>query len=71
MSERDLAKKMKDKFKLVKKLCRYSIINISNPAVKIAMQILARKVMRKFCVDEVLTPVVSLATQCAKGIQFN
>lgn len=27
--------------------------------------------MRKCRDDEVLTPVVSLATQCSKGVQFN
>ena len=27
--------------------------------------------MRKFCADEVLELVVSLAAQCAKGVQFN
>lgn len=71
MSEHNLAEKMKNKFKLVKKLHRYSITSIIDPAVKIAMQILTLKVMRKCLTDEVSAPVVSLAAQCMEGVQFN
>lgn len=70
-SEHDLVEKMKDKFKLVKKPCGYSITSITYPVVKVAMQILSGKVMRKCRMDEVPTPVVSLATQCVEGMQFN
>ena len=35
-SERDLAKKMKEKFKLVKKPHEYSITSITDPVVKIS-----------------------------------
>ena len=45
--ERDLAMRMKDKFKLAKKLCGYSISSITNPTVKVATQILVGKIMRK------------------------
>jgi len=36
---------MKEKFKLVKKSCRYAISSICNPVVKVATHILAGKVM--------------------------
>jgi len=40
-----LAETMKEKFKLVKKLRGYAISSIYDPVVKVAMQILAGKVM--------------------------
>jgi len=61
MSERDLAEKMKEKFKLVKKPCGYSITSITDLVVKISTYILAGKVMRKCRADKVPTPVISLA----------
>lgn len=39
--------------------------------VKVATQILAGKVMRKCRTNEVSTQIISLAAQCAKGVQFN
>lgn len=69
--EQVLAEAMKEKFKLVKKPRGYAIFNICDPAVKVAMQILARKVTRKCHTDEVLAPVVALASQCTEGVQFN
>lgn len=36
INERDLAEKMKDKFKLVKKSHRYSIASITDPMVKVS-----------------------------------
>lgn len=58
--EHDLAERMKDKFKLVKKPCGYSTSSITDPMEKVATQILAGKVMRKCRTNEVPTPVVSL-----------
>lgn len=71
VGEHDLSERMKDKFKLVKKPCGYSISSITHPTVKVATQILARKVMSKYYVDEVLAPVVLLSIQCVEGTQFN
>lgn len=71
IGERDLAKRMKDKFKIVKNPRRYSIYNITDPVVKVVAQILAGKIMGKCHMDEVLTPIVSLVTWCMEGIQFN
>lgn len=71
MGECDLAEKMKDKFKLVKKARRHSISSIIHPKVKVATQILAGKVMSKCHPNEVSAPVVLLAAQCVGGIQFN
>jgi len=68
MSERDLTEKMKDMFKLVKKVHKYSISSITDPAMKVDTQILVGKVMRKCHRDEVLTPVLSLAAQCVEGL---
>lgn len=68
MSKHNLTKKMKEKFKLVKKLCGYSIASITNLVVKIAMQILAGKVMRKCRAEEVPMLVISLAAQSTEGV---
>jgi len=61
-SECDLAEKMKKKFDVVKKLCRYSVTSINDPTVQIATQILSSTFMRKCHADEVLVPIISLAT---------
>lgn len=59
--EQALAESMKEKLKLVKKSRRYVISSICDPIVKVAMQILTRKVMRKCHANEVPIPVVALA----------
>lgn len=66
-----LAKSMKKKFKLEKKKRGYAISPLNNPAVKVSMQILVGKVMRKCHADEVPAPMIVLVTQCAEGFQFN
>lgn len=71
IGERDLAEQMKHKFKFVKKPHNYSISSITDVAVKAKTHVLAGKIMRKCCVDEVPTLVVSLVAQCVKGVQFN
>ena len=63
-----LAEAMKKKFNLEKKKWVYAIYNINNPVVKVATQILARKVMRKCRMDEVLALVIALVAQCAEGV---
>ena len=57
---------MKNKFELVKKSCGYSIMSINDPIVEITTQVFVGKLMRKFCTDKVLIPMVSLATQGTK-----
>jgi len=59
---------MKEKFKLVKKLRGYAISSISDPIVKVAMRILARKVKRKCFIDEVPKSVIIRVAQCAEGV---
>lgn len=71
VGEHDLAERMKDKFKLVNKPRKYSISSTTDLSVKVATQILARKIMRKCRVDDLSTLVVSLAAQCVEGVQFN
>ena len=66
--EKQLVDKMKSKFGLVKKSCRYSIISITDKAVQFSTRILACKIMRKCHADKVLTSIISLAVQCAKGV---
>lgn len=51
---------MKEKFKFIKKLRGYAIASIYDPTIKVAMQILTGKMMRKCRVDEVSAPVVAL-----------
>lgn len=69
--KRDLVKRIKEKFKFVKKMCNYLISSIANPKDKVATQILAGKIIRKCHGDELLTLVVSLVAHCMDGIQFN
>ena len=59
--EQALAEAMKEKFTLVKKPLGYAISSINDLVVKVATQILARKVMRKCHADEVSAPIVALA----------
>jgi len=59
---------MKKKFKLEKKKRGYAIYSINNVADRVTTQILARKFMRKCCVDEVPTLVVALTAKCAEGV---
>jgi len=66
-----LAKAMKNKYKLEKKQRGYVITSIQDEGVRIATQLLAGKVMRKFFGNEVPPMVIALAKQCAKGVQFN
>lgn len=70
-SERDLVERKKKKFELIKKSDGYSGTSINDPVVKIATQILARNVMWKCRMNNVPVAVISLATQCTKGVQFN
>lgn len=69
--EKDITKRMKRDYNLLKKLWAYSIISVTDPTVQLVAQILAGKVKRKCRVDEVSMPIVSLFAQCMKGIQFN
>lgn len=66
-----LVEAMKEKLKLVEKPQVYSILSIYNPAVKVVMQILVGKVMRKCHIDEVPTLVITLVAQCVEGVHFN
>ena len=52
------AEAMKKKFKMEKKKRGYAISTINNNAVRVATQVVAGKVMRKCCVDEVPMMVV-------------
>jgi len=58
--EHALAEVMKKTFNLVKNSHDYAITSICDTAVKVAMQILAGKVMRKCRADEVPIPVIAL-----------
>lgn len=55
-----LVEAMKKKYKLEKKKRDYAMNNVKDKGVCIATQILTRKVMRKYCGDEVPTPIVVL-----------
>ena len=66
-----LVEAMKKKYKLEKKKRGYVISDIKDKGVRIATQLLAKKVMRKCRGDEVLAPVVALAKQCIEVVQFN
>lgn len=66
-----LAKAMKKKYKLKKKKRGHAISSIKDKQAHVATQLLASKVMRKCCDNEVLVLVVVLAKQCAERVQFN
>ena len=63
-----LAEGMKAKYKLEKRKRGYVIASIKEKGVKIATQLLDGKLMRKFCVDEVLASIIALADQCVEGL---
>lgn len=60
--EKKLAYEMKNDYDIVKKSWGYDISSINDEAVCFYASILARKIMKKCQVDEVLTPVVSLVS---------
>ena len=60
-SDLALTEAMKTKYKLEKKKSGYAIFSIKDKVVCVATQILASKVMRKCCINEVRASVVSLA----------
>ena len=57
--EKDLTKRMKRDYSLLKKPRGYSILSITNPSFQLDAHILKGKLMRKFHADEVSAPVVS------------
>lgn len=70
-SDLALTEAMKKKYKLEKKKRGYAISSIKNKGVRVTTQLLAGKVMRKCCGDEVQALVVALDEKCAKWIQFS
>lgn len=60
--QKDLAKRMNRDYGLMKKSQGYSILSIIDLKIQLATQVLVGKVMRKCHMNEVLVPVVSLAT---------
>jgi len=65
-----LKENMKEKYGLVKVNRGYDINSISDQEVYFATHIMARKVMRKCCANEILVSVVSLDAQCTNGVQY-
>lgn len=63
-----IAEAMKKKYKLEKKKGGYAISSINDKVVRVVTQILAGMVMCKFHVDELSTPVVTLAEKCIEGV---
>lgn len=59
-----LVEAMKKKYKLEKKKRGYAISSIKDKGVHVGTQLLAGKVMRKCCGNEVPMPVVALDEQC-------
>lgn len=70
-SDVGIAEIMKAKYKLEKQKQGYVIASIKYQGVRIATQLLARKLMRKFNADEVLAPIIVRAERCTEGVQFN
>lgn len=69
--DKEMIQMMKDKFGLVNKSHGCQINSIEDQDVCFATNVLVGKIMRKCMATEVTVVVVSLATQCEKGIQFN
>ena len=59
-SDLDLAEAMKKKYKLEKNKRGYVISNVKDKGVRVAIQLVVGKVMRKFHADEVPASVVAL-----------
>jgi hypothetical protein len=49
--EKALAERMKDKYGMHKEACILNIARINSDSVKFAMQVIACKLLRKFCGD--------------------
>lgn len=68
VGKQTLVETMKKKYGLVNKSCSYAITRIFDPVVKVATQILIRKVTRKRHSDEVTAPITALVAQCMDGV---
>lgn len=68
--ENKLTNRMKNEFGLMKKSHGYFICSITDKAMKFAARILACKVMRNNCMDEVLVPLISLTKHYVNGVQY-
>ena len=63
--------KMKNDYELKKGTRGYLIKSISNRTVRFTAHILVGNIMRKIRGEEASTPVIALATNCAKGMVYN
>lgn len=63
-----LTEAMKAKYKVEKRKPRYAIESIKYQGVRMAMQLLANKLMRKCHANEVPIFVIVLAEKCAEGV---
>jgi len=70
-SDVGLAEAVKVKYKLKKQKLGYEITSIKDRGVHVAAQLLASKLMRKCCADEVLASIIALTEKFAEGVQFN
>jgi len=62
---------LKKTYKLTNGMQGYVIDSISDNAVQVATQLLARKVMRKCRSFEISIIFIALAEECATGVRFN
>ena len=67
-SDLAIAEAMKKKYKLENKKRGYTISSLKDKVVRVATQILARKVMCKCRAEELPTPMVALAEQCVEWV---
>jgi hypothetical protein len=66
--EKALSKKMKEKFGTFRGAWKLNVTNISDDYVKFSMQLLASKLLRKFCRHQVPARAISTIEKCVKGI---
>jgi hypothetical protein len=65
--EKVLAKEMKNKYDTARGTRGIIIKHIKNTTTQLGTQILAYKLLRKFCKDEVPARVIAVASQCVEG----
>jgi hypothetical protein len=71
VGEKELSETMKDNFHTFRGKKGLDVANISDDVVPFLMQVLACKLLRKFCKDEVPTTVITTMEKCTEGVQMN
>jgi hypothetical protein len=70
-NEKYLLERMKEKFDMYRGACGLDVASINDECIRFAMQVLACKLLRKCCKDQVSTGVIATMEKCVEGVQMN